>query len=377
MSPPSAPRHVLMTTDAVGGVWVFATSLARELCRRGDRVTLVTLGPAPQPDQVQALREIPGLSVDVTDLALEWMDPGGRDAARAFRVLAELERRTEPDVVHLNSYREASASWIGPVLVTAHSCARSWHLACRSDEPSGPDWNTYAANVADGLLAADLWTAPTAAFGKIIDQLYVPPPGRRVWNGVDVAPPGVTKQPFIMAAGRFWDESKNLSVLASIEKSLTWPVRVAGPLHWEGNSVLPSRSIHWLGELPRRELLARLQTAEIFVSPALYEPFGLTVLEAAAAGCALVLSDIPSFRELWDGAASFVDPRDRDALRDAINQLCRDQVQRQLMQRAASERAGRYRLSRTVEAYSDIYSRLSGTTHATRTYEASMMGGHP
>ena len=39
---------------------------------------------------------------------------------------------------------------------------------------------------------------------------------------------------------------------------------------------------------------------------ALYEPFGLAVLEAAQAGCALVLSDIPTFRELWDGAALFV-----------------------------------------------------------------------
>ena len=37
-----------------------------------------------------------------------------------------------------------------------------------------------------------------------------------------------------------------------------------------------------------------------------YEPFGLAVLEAAQAGCALLLSDIPTFRELWDGAALFV-----------------------------------------------------------------------
>ena len=46
----------------------------------------------------------------------------------------------------------------------------------------------------------------------------------------------------------------------------------------------------------------------VFVSPALYEPFGLAVLEAAQAGCALVLSDIPTFRELWDGVALFVAP---------------------------------------------------------------------
>jgi hypothetical protein len=38
------------------------------------------------------------------------------------------------------------------------------------------------------------------------------------------------------------------------------------------------------------------------------EPFGLAVLEAAQAGCPLVLSDLPGFRELWDGAALFRRP---------------------------------------------------------------------
>ncbi len=46
--------------------------------------------------------------------------------------------------------------------------------------------------------------------------------------------------------------------------------------------------------------------ATVFASMARYEPFGLAVLEAAQAGMRLVLSDIPTFRELWDGAAIFV-----------------------------------------------------------------------
>ncbi len=50
--------------------------------------------------------------------------------------------------------------------------------------------------------------------------------------------------------------------------------------------------------------------SSVFASCARYEPFGLAVLEAAQAGMALVLSDIPSLREIWDGAAMFADPRD-------------------------------------------------------------------
>jgi glycosyltransferase involved in cell wall biosynthesis len=80
----------------------------------------------------------------------------------------------------------------------------------------------------------------------------------------------------------------------------------------------------------------------VFVSTALYEPFGLAVLEAAAAGCALILSDIPSFRELWGDVAIFVDPHDEEAFSNAISRLIGDTLQRSLMGRAAQERAARY-----------------------------------
>ena len=64
-------------------------------------------------------------------------------------------------------------------------------------------------------------------------------------------------------------------------------------------------------------------SAAVFVSPALYEPFGLAVLEAAHAGCALVLSDIPTFRELWDCAAVFVDPHDATRIAELLGCLLR------------------------------------------------------
>jgi hypothetical protein len=46
------------------------------------------------------------------------------------------------------------------------------------------------------------------------------------------------------------------------------------------------------------------------VLPARYEPFGLSVLEAALSGCALVPGDIASLRGNWDGVAEFVCPDD-------------------------------------------------------------------
>src|SRR5437868_669677 len=101
MGPP--PQRILMTTDAVGGVWVYATDLARGLCALGSEVTLVIMGPAPSAEQVQALRGVHGLRVELTDLSLEWMDPQGAELDRSRNALLSIAHRVRPDVVHLNS----------------------------------------------------------------------------------------------------------------------------------------------------------------------------------------------------------------------------------------------------------------------------------
>jgi glycosyltransferase involved in cell wall biosynthesis len=90
------------------------------------------------------------------------------------------------------------------------------------------------------------------------------------------------------------------------------------------------------------------------------------VLEAAQAGCAIVLSDIPTFRELWDDAALFVDPQDEDGATDAFARLLADQPERDRLGRAAQERAGRYTLARMVDdmanAYRDVLAGRSART---------------
>lgn len=364
MGPPPRPLHILMTTDAVGGVWVFATSLARALCQNNCRVTLVSLGPRPRKDQLWPLRGVPGLALEITDLALEWMDPEGTDAPRALERLAAIERRVAPDVVHLNSFREARGDWSAPILLTAHSCVGSWWDACRGGRPQAPRWTRYGAGVKAGLAAANRWVAPTAAFRDEIERLYAPPtPGRVIRNGLDEFQPMAAKQPFILAAGRMWDEAKNLAAVAAAAPDVEWPVRVAGPLRASGGEEYgPPKAVQSLGELPHDELLALMRRAAIFASPAVYEPFGLTVLEAAAAGCALVLSNIPTFRELWDGAALFVDPRDSRALGHALRALIRRPMLRQTLQRRATARARRYALSATYSGYRSAYDAILDST---------------
>jgi glycosyltransferase involved in cell wall biosynthesis len=105
-----------------------------------------------------------------------------------------------------------------------------------------------------------------------------------------------------------------------------------------------------LGELSEQDLAAELAVRPIFASAALYEPFGLAALEAAQAGCALVLSDIPTFRELWDGVALFAGPNDSSGFEWAIGYLLDNPDERRRLGEAARERARRYTPSAMADA---------------------------
>ena len=101
--------------------------------------------------------------------------------------------------------------------------------------------------------------------------------------------------------------------------------------------------------------------AGIYALPARYEPFGLSVLEAALSGCALVLGDIPSLRELWHGAATFVDPDDAVSLARALTKLIEDEAHRELMALLALDRAQRYSVDAMTDAYFAVYRQLAST----------------
>jgi glycosyltransferase involved in cell wall biosynthesis len=367
----NGPR-ILMTTDAVGGVWVYSSTLAAALARRGAEIHLLTLGPPPRLDQLAPLRGLRNVRVECTDLALEWMDPGGADFKRACESLSRIARRFSPDLIHLNGYREALADWRAPIVLAAHSCVWSWWQDCRGGQPAEARWHVYRANVAAGLAAADLWLAPTAAFRDRIHALYAPlHRGQVIHNGTDVASSRRPKESFVLAAGRLWDEAKNGHAVAAAASAIGWPVRLVG---FERDSA--RANVQCLGALPRRDLVSLMARAAIFAAPAHYEPFGLCVLEAAASGCALVLADIASFRELWGGVALFVDPSDGHELVSALRRVSGNAALRTRLQEAARLRAKRYSAAAMADAYCGAYAgALASTSRMASSWRAIMAQG--
>lgn len=359
--------RALMTTDTVGGVWTYAVELCRALEPLGVEVILATMG-APvddaQREQVSLLRNV---IVRESTYKLEWMQEPWDDVARAGQWLLDLANRYRPDVVHLNGYAHGALDWPAPVLVVGHSCVLSWWRAVKGED-APVEWSRYRTAVTRGIQSADAVVAPSEAMLQELRRHYAPlPPSRVIHNGRDAFPYAPReKEPFILSAGRLWDEAKNLSALESASGHLPWPIYVAGDDRCPDGRGVRARQTRPLGKLAEDELAKWLGRASIYALPAKYEPFGLSALEAALSGCALLLGDIPSLREIWEDNATFVPPDDAPALSGAINKLIDDPAHRTLMMRRARDRALRYTTSRMATAYFAVYHELASAAAAKR-----------
>lgn len=342
--------HVLMTADSVGGVWQYALGLAGGLRAHGVRTTIAVLGPAPSADQ-QAMAKAAGADLVVTGLPLDWTASHQSEVKEAGQSIARLATQIRPDLIHLNAPAlAADGQFDVPVVAACHSCVATWWQAVKGGAlPENFIWRTEL--VQRGYAAASKLLAPTRAFAQATAETYdlAQPPvvvrnGRRALQGET----NVHSDIFVFTAGRFWDEGKNFAAIDRMAARLSIPVLAAGPLHGPNAARIEARHAKALGRLSDEDVAQYLSKQPIFVSTALYEPFGLAVLEAAQAGCALVLSDIPTFRELWEDAALFIDPKDESVAADAVEHLAQDSDARSILAQAARKRAEAY----TVEAMS-------------------------
>lgn len=370
--------RLLMTADGVGGVWTYATELARGLEPHGVEILLVTAGGPLSDGQRAEAAALPNVRLVETQFKLEWMPDPWEHVTAFGRRLRNLAAGFRPDVIHLNDFSHGRLDWSAPVLVVGHSCVCSWFENVRGHTP-GPEWDRYRDSVARGLRAADVVAAPTRFMLAALERHYGPLATTRVlFNGYTPAaqseaegeavgghaPDGKgrstsgRKEPFIFAAGRWWDEAKNVAALGRVASRLPWAVKVAGLPAPDGSDAPLPEGVENLGRLGPAEMRRCYTRASIYCLPARYEPFGLTPLEAAGHGCALVLGDIPSLREVWGDAATFVPPDDAGALADALNGLIADEDARLDLARRGSARAAKFARERMTRGYLETYREL-------------------
>lgn len=319
-------KSILFTLDSMGGVWRYTLDLAQALQRENIACFGLGFGPRPGADQLEEAARA-GMKLEWNALALDWQD-GGVDALTQTRQeILTRAQRLQVDALHLDRLALPHRSLqVFPQVVTAHSCLPTWWQALRPSDEMPCVWKPAAAQNHEGLRACDHVIAPSEAHGKAL---------RRAYNYVglvtiihnsarsfDVDP--TVKEPVVVSAARWWDEAKNAACLDGAAARIDWPLIAIGPTRSSNNDGFTFHNASAIGPLSAGRVRTRMRGAAIFVSPSLYEPFGLATLEAALEGCALVLSHIATYRELWGDSTIYFDPRDPDALARAVNELIGD-----------------------------------------------------
>lgn len=370
----SSLSRVMMTADAIGGVWNYAMDLARGFAAREIDTVLAILGPPPDRAQRAQAASIEGLRLIETGLPLEWT---ARDAAALRETgdfLAELALELQPNIIHLNTPAlAADMPHAAPVIAMAHSCLGTWWRAVR-EEALPEDFAWRVAATRRGLAAADSVIAASRSFAEALSAVYGSGlPVEVVLNGRASTVIEMAKRPLVFAAGRLWDEGKNIALLDRVAAMIEAPLVAAGPLTGPNGASGDFPHLKIVGALSESDIAPWYGAASIFASPARYEPFGLAVLQAAQTGAALVLSDISTFRELWHGAALFCPVDDVIAWRDALEALLEAPQRMSALARAAQQRAAGYTVEAMVRGTIEVY----GRALARKTRAASLIHAAP
>ena len=356
--------HVLMTTDTAGGVWTFTRELASGLCSRGDRVTLVSLGPPPTSEQLVWLEEAPAVTFLQTNFRLEWMQNSADDITASHAWLTAAIERSRPDLVHFNQYAYGDVNCGVPKVVVGHSDVVSWWVSVHGELPRENGWlRWYCDLVIRGISHAEAVVAPSQWMLDALRRYYTwPDRAVVIHNGRDAGcfSHESEKEDFVLSVGRVWDQGKQISLLG--RSRFPVPVYVAGSAQPPEGTGSTASSLHpgvqALGCCSEEELRSWYGRASTYAATSRYEPFGLAPLEAALSHCALVANDIPVFHEIWGGAAFYFRTNDADSLAAAVRFLHVHPELRQCFADRAYERAQHFSTSRMVDQYQRLYRTL-------------------
>lgn len=363
--------HVLVTADTMSGAWTYTRELVTGLVTRGVRVTLVTFGEIPLPDQTAWMDLLHGLEYLPTAFRLEWMDEAPQDLPDSSEFLLNLVREIEPDLLHLHQFCHANLPVDIPRVVMAHGDVITWTQAVQGCSPRPTRWlKWYRDTIVRGITAADAVVAPSACMLDSLLSTYARPrhasviyPGRNpiFFN------PYVSKDDSVLSVGRLLDAGKQVFLLT--QHAQPFSVCIVGaeqtvplpriPIRADVKVSTDQSCVAIRGPQTEAQLRALYSRAAVYAATARYEPLGMSALDAAFSRCAIVANDIPSFREIWGDAALYFRTNDASSLATTLRQLDADRPLRHAYADRAYTRAReRFTTKRMIDDYLELYRSL-------------------
>ena len=341
-----------------GGVQMQALGLARTLGRRGyaARVLGPCDGPPPDPNVTPLGNSLPAIS----NGSVAPVAPDPSCQLRAVRAM----RDESFDVIHLHEPL-APGPTMTALLVRPAPLIGTFHAAGASlAYDLMPRAARFLANRLDYRVAVSPEARDTArnAFGGSYDLLY---------NGVELstygsARPEPSSGPTILFVGRH-EPRKGLGVLLAALRKLPPTVRLWIAGEGPETAALRAKSagdprVDWLGTITDTEKIARIKGADVLCAPSLRgESFGIVLLEAMAAGTAVVAGDIAGYRNVARPGrdALLVPPGDADALAGAIDRVLSDGALSRRLVEAGLARAEDFSMGGLAERYLERYERIA------------------
>ena len=267
----------------------------------------------------------------------------------------------------------------GRTVVTVHDC----YFMRRPEDVFGPVRRDYvplarrAVSAADAVAVVSETTAIEAAelLGVPQDKLWVTPLG--VASGFFDPGDGAAREllqtyaidrPFLLFVGRR-EKRKDLGTLLSafdelLEGGEDLLLALVGPdapgwdETWDAASERARRFTRLIPHQRVEQIAALYAASSILVMPSRWEGFGLTGLEAMAAGTPVVASDVGSLPEVLGDAAAFAEPGDAEAMADQCRRILHDDELAARYRRKGRERASGYRWQDTARRTHELYRRL-------------------
>jgi glycosyltransferase involved in cell wall biosynthesis len=181
------------------------------------------------------------------------------------------------------------------------------------------------------------------------------------------AVPGYRPRPYVLSVGTL-EPRKNLETLLDAWLGLRPELRqkfdllVAGPRGWisEATFARVRAESNYLGYVPEAQMPGLTAGAAVLAYPSLYEGFGFPVVQAMAAGVAVVTSNNSCLPEVAGDAALLVDPRSASEITAALNRLLESESERAALARRGRARAERYRWERCAAESLEFFHRVAG-----------------
>jgi glycosyltransferase involved in cell wall biosynthesis len=157
-----------------------------------------------------------------------------------------------------------------------------------------------------------------------------------------------------------WDEAKDVALLGMVQSPM--PLVVVGEEECDGVRAGVLKGVELHGALSGQAILQLFANSAVYVCTSRYEPFGLAPLEAALCGCAIVVREIASLREVWENAALYF--RDAGELSTVLKRLYEDPEFLCAYQQRAEQRAQIFSREQMVKGYQKMYAGLLDKEHA-------------